>query len=67
MICPECKNKGWKPDEVIKKPVRVVSTQEFRSFVQRYRYCHNCGYRFTTKEEFYQEVGGGKGFFDEDE
>ncbi|MEQ9309702.1 MAG: hypothetical protein RLN90_09620 [Balneolaceae bacterium] len=64
--CPNCKNKGWKPDELSKKPVQVAGTDYVGSMVLRYRYCMNCGYKFKTREVFDSEVKPAPDLFGEE-
>lgn len=64
--CPQCKNKGWKPSEEFKLVLRNIKKIKHRNFAIRYYVCLNCGYRFKTKEDFFEEVNS-PDLFDERE
>jgi len=45
MKCPDCKS----------EEIEVKKTEQFDTFVKRYRRCISCGCKFWTKEEAYDE------------
>lgn len=56
MICPKCKNKGFKKSEDVPTPNKTYTTEHIGSMIYRRRVCLLCGYKWVTKEEFYREV-----------
>jgi hypothetical protein len=57
MICPKCKNNGWKPLEHFSNPLKNLGyKQHFKTFNLRHYACLQCGYKFVTKEEYYRDI-----------
>jgi len=53
MVCPECKNKGYKKNERSQSPHRVIKTvSALPGITLRWRVCLQCGYRWETVEKF---------------
>ena len=61
MLCPECKNKGFRASEEIRRPLfNMGNKQYFPTFIIRRYVCLQCAYKFKTKEVFFEEVQGGQ-------
>nr|BDD47019.1 hypothetical protein 14 [Balneolaceae bacterium] len=54
--CPKCKNKGWKPTDDFKYPLKNYGKVKHRTFSLRYIMCLNCGHRFKTIEQYFDDV-----------
>ena len=65
--CPKCHNKGFEPSENFSKPLVNKGKKNHRSFAIRYYACINCGARFKTIEEHYEDVAGNGDLFDEEQ
>lgn len=56
MVCPNCKNKGWKPSDGINSPLRYDGKDSYDTVNFRRVICRQCGYHFITEEKFSRPV-----------
>jgi len=57
MICPFCKNRGFKAGSEMRNPViNIGPTEQFNSGTVRRYTCLNCGKTFKTQESLLEEI-----------
>ena len=57
LVCPKCRNAGFKSSKDVPKPLSIYKTDSFPTVVYRYRICLQCGYKWVSKDEFERAVG----------
>lgn len=68
LVCPNCRNTGFKPSTDVPKALTCYKTDSFPSVIYRYRACLQCGHKWVTAEKHERDVGGaGPDLFSSDE
>ena len=57
LVCPECRNIGFKPTDDVPKPLSQYKTDSFPTVIYRYRVCLQCGYKWVSADKFERAVG----------
>lgn len=57
MKCPKCLNKGFIPNDDVKRALQNIGKKEYyETFITRRYVCMQCGHKFVSKEEWYRDV-----------